>query len=688
MKLRPLACLKWLLLASWCAYSLGYFFLRFPLINLVDVILHGMLLMLLVGWFVVAGNRILRGFRLNNTSFSEELCLSFGFGTASAMLVVFLMAAMQALYEPLIVGLVVGVGVGLYRDAKALCLRGHHEMMGALRQPHAKEEVIFFGLSGLAGAFTLFAAATPTFFFDALYYHLAVPHKYLLFHGFHAIPAQDFSNLPANLGLLFLVAMSFSKTLLPQLLSWAFMPITAFMVFALAKRYWGTRLALLSAMIFLLIPAISISSTLTAPEGGLVFYSMLSLYAFLRYAESLQRKWFVMAALFCSLACGTKYTAFATAFVGMTAIVAAHELFERRRGMGAAVRTLLLFAALVTLGVSPWFIKNIVYTGNPMYPFLQSFFGQHANQTMQMQHILKQSSDANPLFIGIFELLRGSTDTISSLQNLLFLVLTIPWTFTMKIVGAAGKPGILFLICLPGIAMIPKLDRPIKYLLGFAGCSFGCWMFLLPWLQRYAFPIFAPLSIAVGYIVFAMPTSARVKRFLLGGVALISGYHLLLFVEEEMRILRAFDYLLGNQTQYEYLLNHDVAYYPAIQYVNAMTPPSSKILFVAEPRGFYCERDYLLYTPLYAVEPEQMPLRKFIGQSADSEELQQRLRQAGITHILINHRDIRRAGEDAYFGLTTPREREMLHAVFSSRFSRRLFSQYGVEIYELLFQPK
>jgi hypothetical protein len=100
------------------------------------------------------------------------------------------------------------------------------------------------------------------------------------------------------------------------------------------------------------------------------------------------------------------------------------------------------------------------------------------------------------------------------------------------------------------------------------------------------FQIFPPLSIVTAYTFWNLPFSHRNKKWVLGGVSILLFYHLLMFFGDTS-ILRPFNYLFDSQSKEVFLMEHGVEYYPVIQYANSHLPADSKILFVAELRGYY-----------------------------------------------------------------------------------------------------
>jgi hypothetical protein len=262
----------------------------------------------------------------------------------------------------------------------------------------------------------------------------------------------------------------------------------------------------------------------------------------------------------------------------------------------------------------------------------------------------------------------------------------------MKTTRAAGKTGVLFLLCLPCVFLVKKMNTLSRYLLAIAGCSFYLWVILLPQTAlRYVFQMFPPLSLVTAYILWHIPVSHRGKTIIFVGVDLILIYHLF-FLFGATNTLQPFTYLFSNQSKEEFLLGHGVNYYPAIQYANLETPEDSKVLYVGEIRGYYCERDFLLATDAYRVD-EAIILRKLIVESQSVQEVIGKLNHLGITHILINLSEMKRFAKnnlfrESYFDFQTEKDRKIFRQLFAPQHLRLLISQSQVNLYEVLYPKK
>ena len=673
MSMRISTGLKIFLLVSWTLLVLWNYFWSFPLLNLPEILQNGFMLAVLLLFFTALGRRLLRITSINFGSFAEEISLSFGIGTGVVIFLLFILAVVGALYEVVIVGLILVLFALIYSDAKTICLRVYDFLRSFPSQSRALPENFFLFLLALAGSATFFAAATPPFFYDALMYHLAVPQQYLLNHGFQYMPHHHYSNFPMNLGMLFIVGMSFSGGMLAQLLSWSFAPMSALAVYGFAKSRWGRQTALTASTILVFVPGVLVVSTLTSVDLGTMFYSCLGFFALLSWGQHRQKFRLVFAAVFCGLAIGTKYTALVTTFAPMFLVLLLYEVIyaKKHRGVFGGIRSLVLFNLVIFCIVLPWIAKNVIYTENPVYPFFNHLFGSQASELVAYTQVMQRE---NPM----------------STHWLMFILQTLkaPWTITMTTSGSGGKTGVLFLLYLPLLFFlkIKTIDPLLKWGGLLAGTAFVGWLFFLPRMLRYIFPLFPVLSLIIAYSLWKISISKQRRLLTMLGVCGILLYQLMMF-GGELTILSPLAYLFRNASQEEFLLAHGVNYYPAIQYVNRELSHDARVLFVAETRSYYAQRAVLLHTIIE--DDNEIILRKFIVESENLEELLLKLRQEHITHILINHDEMQRFTKtylkrESYFNFQTQRAQKIFQRFFSSSL-RLLTSEYGVDLYEIRY---
>jgi hypothetical protein len=93
--------------------------------------------------------------------------------------------------------------------------------------------------------------------------------------------------------------------------------------------------------------------------------------------------------------------------------------------------------------------------------------------------------------------------------------------------------------------------------------------------------------------------------------------------------------LLGNGSRNDYLKNrhmqYPAPYYSAMEYINQSLPANAKVLFLGEPRTYYCERDSVSATVF-----DHNPFWIAARESHSVEDLFERVKKMGVTHILVS----------------------------------------------------
>lgn len=674
---------KSFLVLGWGTIVIVYFFRHFPIIHLSLAILNVLVLFLLLFFFTALGKFILKHFRFKWNSFIEESCFSFGIGSGIFVLLIIALAYMKLLFGIIIISLFLILFILVYKDAKYFVIKGYNKLLKFLSSKKPSDEKTFICFIFIAIIITLLAALTPPFFYDALAYHLAVPQKYLANHGFYFLPLNYFSNFPANLGMLFVLPLSLSGGLLTKLLTWAYAPLTTLAVYSFAKSFWRERIGILSAAIFISIPGIMIASTLTSIDLAVTFYSFMSLYSMFCWFKSPQKRWFIFSGVFCGFAVGIKYTAILVSFLTLEMILFIHLYFIKKKPFLNVLKYCVYFVLIVLLSFSPWLIKNIIYTNNPLYPFSYSLFKSNGTELNDYNQVIRRIG--NP----VHHWFHAFRHNESSLWKGIKLFLSSPWRVTMTTNGAAGKTGIIFLLGLPFIFLLRKVPLLIRHLLFFSASVFLVWTLLLPWMLRFAFPMFPALSIILAYTFVELLESYSFKKWIVVGISIILTYNLFLFFSEMISVVRPFPYLFANQSKEEFLVSHGVNYFPVIEWANNTIPKNSKILFIGELRGYYCKRDYLLHVGIENIDEEKLILRKLIKESDNTYEILRGMNNLGITHILINFPEMSRLSKkylssNSYFDFAE-KEKSKLVKEFFSDCLYPLASKYQVTLYEVKY---
>jgi hypothetical protein len=260
--------------------------------------------------------------------------------------------------------------------------------------------------------------------------------------------------------------------------------------------------------------------------------------------------------------------------------------------------------------------KNWIVTGNPVYPFL--FGGEGWNPT---RHAF----------------LTGSGGGYS--RNPLDYV-ALPWLAT--VLGVSGTAsfdataGPLLLCLVPLAFLIRGRPRAVNYALALVGLQLAyfvatvySYVYLVE--TRLLLPIFPLLCLVAAFALQQLPRwdlrQLRLSRVVGGIVVLVLALNL---ATEAHRFLAVYPLatLAGFETRDSYLMRRLGAHYATMQYVNENLPPESRLLFLWEPRSYYC-------SPPAQGDATLDNLAQLYLAYGDAEEALDALRSEGVTHLLF-----------------------------------------------------
>ncbi len=517
-------------------------------------------------------------------------------------------------------------------------------------------------LLALVFVWTLLLDFLPPLEKDALIHHLAIPKLWLKAGGFIETPWADFSYYPMNLELLYLVPLALGADWGAKLIHNAFGLATAGLIFYFLRRRLGRNWGLAGALLFLSTPMVMRLAVSAYVDLGLAFFMTAALLSLIRWDETGRTGPFVLSAVCLGLGLGVKYNALiALPLLGLAVF------YIRNRSAGGLVRPALwgcLYLALAGLVFAPWLVKNLVLTGNPLYPLFNGFFGL-------------PSAVAPELQLDLFTIRRLAYG--ESFRE----VLLIPIRFFFQ--GRDFSPqyfdGVLnpALILLPPLALIRPRERCLRPLALFAGFWILAAFFRSSSVVRYVLPIAPVLAILAVYGLADLrewlarrlsATKASALAALL--LALLLSLNAVWAVNFWTR-LDPWPLLSGSETREEYL-TRTAAHYPVMAYINRHLPPEARILFVfAGSRGYYCDRDYF-YQTWFSGEV----LAELVRRSASAEEIRNGLRTMGATHLLTRDRML-----VDYMLNNFSRDRLGPLFQFQNRYLKPLFQSGGFSLYEI-----
>jgi 4-amino-4-deoxy-L-arabinose transferase-like glycosyltransferase len=472
---------------------------------------------------------------------------------------------------------------------------------------------------------TLSLALLPPADWDGLFYHLTGPKLYLQASG---ITSADIPHLsfPSLMEMLFAWAMLLRGDIAAKLLHFLYGLLLAGLVYRIALRFWGQTAAWSGLLLFASMPLVNMLAGWAYNDLALAFYQLAALYWLIDWVSGKSEKKqssLIISGIFAGLAMGLKYTSFVTPLV-LFAIIAYYG-FRRARNLQFTIYNLLAFALPALLMAAPWYIKNWAFTGNPVYPFLFDVFGGHLWDSFRAEWYA-----AGGTGIGF----KPST------------LLALPWLLTLGVRDVNywdGRTGPLLLLFLPlilfGLFRQSNTRRPYALLFVFALAHFLFWTAGVIWSKslwqsRLLLTGFAALTPLAGAVWADLPRFDRprfsLSRFVNAAVALTLALTLL-----DIGLLTLkFDplpYLVGQESRAAHLTRRLGAHYAAMEQINRELPPDAVVVFLWEPRSYYCQRDCRPDSIL-----DEFP--HLVHQYGSAAAIAGHWRDIGATHVLI-HRD-------------------------------------------------
>lgn len=443
-------------------------------------------------------------------------------------------------------------------------------------------------------ALPLFYAALPPSFYDSLVYHLGIPNLYLQSGGFIATPQFVFANTFIYYEIS-MIPTVFLGEVVPRLFHFL---LGAFFILAVADEaveHWGvrSRLKLLLAVVSLPMTLFLLATCKNDLPGAIFIFLAITRH---------QRQDHKLAAVFWGFAVGIKYFNLLPLALFLLLTVKPWKKTDLQR---AAATVLIVF-----LVVSPLLLKNLHFSGNPFFPFLQKAFPS-ADWDSDRQSRLQAE---------VGRIVREPADFFK-----------LPYNLSFFSYGYGGLVGPFFLIFLPFLLLLPFREK--KWLL---------WALLV-----LATAPFFTASIRFVYVAFVLLAVFSLQAYeAAGGRVLKAVFYLLVVVNFVMgfALLEKFylghSLLSGKLSSREYK-EHFFPAYPVFAYINANAPPRARVLVAGEARNYYLKRPYQVSSAM-----DTCILNKYLASSRTGGEFFAAIEKAGFSYLLVNFSELQRLQQD------------------------------------------
>jgi hypothetical protein len=473
---------------------------------------------------------------------------------------------------------------------------------------------------------------------DSIAYHLAVPKLWIQQNKVSSISFIHHSNFPAGVDGLFILGETFGPSTLSKFYVWQYTFFGLLAILGITSHFAKefrlnspSLVGLVGGVTFVSIPMVmwETGSAYIDVANGLLTGVGFVLLCF--GCHSIQRNTFILSGLFLGLAACTKYTGLQA--IGIATITSLVFLPKAQKQLG------LITIVVACCVCAPWYVKNILTVGNPVYPFFYSLFGGK-NWDLFSSVIYTEEQKTF-----------GYNGLQSFGQSILGLNLspgrfTNPSPTTGSGFNFVGLGVVLIASGLMG-GIIAKKNKFIVSVCFVTVLQLFVWI-MLSQQSRYILTLTLPL-IALG--AFAI-SSHKTKHIVLAGVALQCITAIWIF--KSSLLAERLPVVIGALSKEEFLggfrvegtaVPGKVPFYSSASQMNNDSE-IQKIALFDEVFGYYLNKPYIWGNPGHTTELGYADMRT-------STDFVTALKRMGVSHVYLNNQFILKTSDEALFDQVT-----------------------------------
>ena len=492
----------------------------------------------------------------------------------------------------------------------------------------------------------------PTRSFDALVYHLEVPLRYLQAGGVVEISENLYSYAPLFTEMLYGIAIGLQGIDLAGLIYFSFFFLALLAIWRGGAQKFGNAGAAWAAAFTATTPVFLMEVPRAGSDWSMVFYILLVI--FLISEGKRDTRSMVLAGVLAGMAAGCRHQALGFAIVIPLCAGLIDDFLDKR---GVLAASWGVFLAVSVVVASPWYIKNLIMTGDPIYPLFASILGK---------------TDVGQGFVS------GLVGTRP--VSLLWEWITFPYraVFDIPHYNMSATMGVIPLALIPLLPTLRRTGKGNRFLGIWAVLSFFAW-YLTFRSFRYVFPVISVLYLWYGCALhLTVERNKKLKKWLTAAVCSALIINVGVFVGLSDFVDASVGAALGTKSPEKYIeASYNV--YPAIDYLNKLDPLPGKVLFLGEMRGFYSR-----FPREVASHNVNNRLIEMAREGVLPEDIHARLTSADFTHILVNLSEWDRMVELKQWKWKIDSEAKLLLKDYLEMHTKTVFSGRGITVQELV----
>lgn len=478
---------------------------------------------------------------------------------------------------------------------------------------------------GLALVYSLVGVLAPadTVEWDSLAYHLAVPKLWLAAGHIYPISFIHHSNFPFSVDNLYIWGLLWGGEAGAKAFTLAFHIFGTLAIFGMTRTKFGTAAAWWAIFAWLTIPAVLwLSGTAYIDVQNGLFAGLGILFG-ASFLAGERREDMLMAAIALGFATGSKYTGLQTIFaLGVVLLVG----FGVSKRWGAGIKYGLSIAGVALAIASPWYVKNVAWVGNPVYPFFYEKLGgkNWSDYNARIYQHEQQTFGAGREFVPGQDYVSGPLQPQRIGHAILGLAYQPGRYINPDPINGNGFPiGALGATALAAMMAWLFSGRATRWeggVLAAVLVSLAMW-FVLSEQSRYIIALCVPLCVLLGGGIVRLRAGP-----VLAGVTVLQALYSF-YLLKVFRIDQQLQAVTGQVDRGQYL-KATVGFYEPAQSLNEIVG-SGKVALYDEVFGYLLDVPYIWANPGHTTE---LGYEKM----STGDDLARSLRAHGITHIYLN----------------------------------------------------
>lgn len=318
------------------------------------------------------------------------------------------------------------------------------------------------------------------------------------------------SNYPSGFQLLGVFIYSFvgESMIFLRVLSFTIFLFLGILVYIWSSEIFkGKRLATLSLVVFLTIPSMILYSRVSSFYLYMVFQFSLAAYYLYKHQFSERRDYLFLASVIGGFAAHASFLGLVFLPFALLVLVLKPVKFK----------TILVFILLFSVTASPWYVRNLLVLGNPLWPFGGGRFIDRLIQTNTMLHLDDQS-----------KLLGFNYNTPSDFMNSVHRLFFTYINFSDSAKGAGLRPYLTIFATPAIILCLKEKDKKFEFFVIWFLFVLAFYTIILNMFERYLTIITFPTVFLSVYMIKRLSEYSLLKYvvMILLGIIFINSLYL------------------------------------------------------------------------------------------------------------------------------------------------------------------